>query len=112
MMKMNLVVPDYLTRLECKKEEVAPEPGQSEITLVGLSGQSGPSVPKKKHKQVMFNTPPKGSKIVGSSLKAPYAPSHTPALSGAGAGRGAQMKAMGASGAKSSLLFTSPGSVQ
>ena len=105
--KMNLAVPDYLSRMDSKKDDIVPEPHQSE----GSSGQvSGSSVvPKWKH-PVMFTTPPKHTRLFGSSPKAPYAPSHNAAVSVASVGRGAPAKAMGYSGPKTSMPFATPGS--
>ena len=104
--KMNLVVPDYLSRMDSKKDDIVPEPHQSE----GSSGQVGCSlvVPNQKQDQVMFSMPPKCTRLIGSSPKAPYAPSHNAAVSGAGVGRGAPAKAMDSSGPKASMPFATP----
>ena len=99
-------MPDYLSRMDSKKDDIVPEPQQSE----GSSGQvSGCSVfPKWKQDPVMFTMPPKHTRLFGSSPKAPYAPAHNAAVSGAGVGRGAPAKAMDSSGPKASMPFATP----
>ena len=114
---MNLAVPDYLLNVSTKKEDISSETGQSESRSIGTSVTPTLNVAsKRKNVPIMFQTPPKRTKVVGSSLKGPYAasmPSTSAALlSSSGIGRGAPAKAMGAPSAKSSLPFTTSGSTQ
>ena len=114
---MNLAVPDYLLNVSTKKEDISSETGQSESRSIGTSVTPTLNVvSKRKNVPIMFQTPPKRTKVVGSSLKGPYAasmPSTSAALlSSSGIRRGATAKAMGAPSAKSSLPFTSSGSTQ